>query len=377
MGLCSSLDNQFGTPNPTALTQEEKETLKQEKLRNEEITKNMQADNVVDKRYRKLLLLGPGESGKSTLFKQCLTIYGKGFSEAERVAYTSIVRSNVVECIKVLCNTASTYGGIVGEAPRESKKIMDDLKDDDLNPITLIPAHAHHITLIWKDPGIQLTYEHRNEFQLPDSCKYLMEKVDEICSPTYVPDFRDMLSARSRTTGIFSTEFKISGTSFLMFDVGGQRNERKKWIHCFENVNAVLFVAAISEYDQKLFEDESVNRITESLQLFEEICNSRWFKKTSMVLFLNKCDLFAEKIAKKPISMIYHDYKGALTYEAQAKFIRQLFLRRNRVKNKGEINAKEIYAHLTCALDTSQIQKIFDAVSDTIIRGNLADSGFY
>lgn len=43
-----------------------------------------------------------------------------------------------------------------------------------------------------------------------------------------------------------------------MFDVGGQRSERKKWMHCFENVTAVVFLAAISEYDQVLVEDETV-----------------------------------------------------------------------------------------------------------------------
>ena len=44
-----------------------------------------------------------------------------------------------------------------------------------------------------------------------------------------------------------------NNTSFEMCNVGCQRNERKKWIHCFEGVDAVIFVAAISEYDQKLF----------------------------------------------------------------------------------------------------------------------------
>ena len=83
-----------------------------------------------------------------------------------------------------------------------------------------------------------------------------------------------------------------------MFDVGGQRNERKKWIHCFEGVTAVLFVAAISAYDQVLYEDENTNRMVEALNLFSEICNSNWFRDTAMILFLNKRDLFMEKIKK-------------------------------------------------------------------------------
>ena len=87
-----------------------------------------------------------------------------------------------------------------------------------------------------------------------------------------------------------------------MFDVGGQRSERKKWIHCFENVTAIVFLVAISEYDQVLAEDASMNRLQEALTLFDSICNSKWFTKTSIILFLNKIDLFAEKLPKNSLS---------------------------------------------------------------------------
>jgi hypothetical protein len=90
--------------------------------------------------------------------------------------------------------------------------------------------------------------------------------------------------------------FIVDGNHFKIYDVGGQRNERKKWIHCFSEVTAVLFVAALSEYDMVLYEDQDTNRMQEALDLFEEICNSRYFKKTAMILFLNKRDLFFEKI---------------------------------------------------------------------------------
>ena len=95
-----------------------------------------------------------------------------------------------------------------------------------------------------------------------------------------------------------------------MFDVGGQRSERKKWIHCFENVTSVIFLAAISEYDQVLIEDETVNRMQEALTLFDSICNSKWFTSTSMILFLNKVDLFKEKLTKSPLSDYFPDYTG-------------------------------------------------------------------
>ena len=98
-----------------------------------------------------------------------------------------------------------------------------------------------------------------------------------------------------------------------MFDVGGQRSERKKWIHCFENVTTILFLVAISEYDQLLFEDETVNRMQEALTLFDSICNSRWFIKTSIILFLNKIDRFKEKLPVSPMNNYFPDYEGKQT----------------------------------------------------------------
>mmetsp|Transcript_8455 Transcript_8455/g.20783 ORF Transcript_8455/g.20783 Transcript_8455/m.20783 type:complete len:99 (+) Transcript_8455:686-982(+) len=91
-----------------------------------------------------------------------------------------------------------------------------------------------------------------------------------------------------------------------MFEVGGQRSERRKWIHCFENVQAVLFVASISAYNQALYEESKTNRLVEALALFEEITNSKWFTKTSIILFLNKRDLYAEKYIKYPITVSEH-----------------------------------------------------------------------
>jgi guanine nucleotide-binding protein G(i) subunit alpha len=81
-------------------------------------------------------------------------------------------------------------------------------------------------------------------------CVLLRCTVKQISAEGYIPTEQDVLRSRVRTTGIVENEFEIDHNKFKMFDVGGQRNERKKWIHCFESVTAVLFVAAISEYDQ-------------------------------------------------------------------------------------------------------------------------------
>jgi len=98
-------------------------------------------------------------------------------------------------------------------------------------------------------------------------------------------------------------------------EVGG-RSDRRKWIHCFEGVTSVLFCTALSEYDQVLPEERNKvrhtrsvhpaavliiprqNRMVASLELFESIINSQWFKWTSIILFMNKVDVFRNKLPK-------------------------------------------------------------------------------
>jgi GTPase SAR1 family protein len=88
---------------------------------------------------------------------------------------------------------------------------------------------------------------------------------------------------------------------FRIIDVGGQRSERRKWIQAFDDVKALIFVAALSGYDLTLEEDQDTNRVHESMTLFEGICNNRFFKDTAMILFMNKTDLFREKLARSPL----------------------------------------------------------------------------
>lgn len=81
------------------------------------------------------------------------------------------------------------------------------------------------------------------------------ENLDRLFAADYIPNDQDILRSRFKTSGIVETSFELGNYTCRMFDVGGQRSERKKWIHCFENVNCLLFLVAISGYDQCLVED--------------------------------------------------------------------------------------------------------------------------
>jgi len=124
-----------------------------------------------------------------------------------------------------------------------------------------LSTNIKHIEQLWNDEGIQATFKRSNEFQLNDSANYYFDEIKRITKPEYIPTQPDVLRSRVRTTGIVETKFSIKDMKFKMFDVGGQRNERKKWIHCFQGVTAVIFCVGLSEYDQKLFEDNTQNRM--------------------------------------------------------------------------------------------------------------------
>jgi len=314
----------------------------------------------------KLLLLGAGESGKSTIAKQMKIIHLQGFTKDECITYKSIINNNVIGSMKVLLHAANER-----DLPISNKGIADRfLNDPSYFSGTITQSIASDIKVLWQDSGVQKAYGRQSEFQLNDSAKYYFESVDRLAADDYIPTEQDVLRSRAKTTGIIETEFIVERTHFKMVDVGGQRSERKKWMHCFQDVTAVIFCVALSEYNLKLYEDDETNRMHESLKLFKEICNSRWFIDTAMILFLNKRDLFEVKIKSIDLSCTFEDYKGGCNYENAVAFIKDRFLSQN------ENPKKHIYTHVTCATDTGHIQIVFNSVKDIILHQILDDSGF-
>ena len=122
------------------------------------------------------------------------------------------------------------------------------------------PDVADAVRGLWRDPGVREAVSRSREFQLNDSAVYYFNSIDRMAAPNYLPTDQDILRSRVKTTGITETTFKVGELTYKLFDVGGQRSERKKWIHCFENVTALVFLVSLSEYDQMLYEDESVVR---------------------------------------------------------------------------------------------------------------------
>ncbi|XP_072450323.1 guanine nucleotide-binding protein subunit alpha-11-like isoform X2 [Chiloscyllium punctatum] len=207
-------------------------------------------------RELKLLVLGTGESGKSTFIKQMRIIHGCGYSEEDRKAFAKLVFQNIITAVQSLVRAMDTLN--IQYQLQENKENSYKIKDLEAYKVsTLERQHVDAIKSLWNDPGVRMCYERRREYQLLDSTNYYLTDIDRIAASDYIPTDQDVLRVRVPTTGINEYSFNMHTVTLRLVDVGGQKSERRKWIHCFENVISIIFLASLSEYDQVLEESEN------------------------------------------------------------------------------------------------------------------------
>jgi len=334
-------------------------------------------------RVAKLLLLGTGESGKSTILKQMKIIVNankniEGLTDDEKKAQISIIRNNVLDSIEVLLEAADKFACTYEdkEAMAARARVLGALQADGSHR-DYSAQLAADVTLLWKHATTQEILKRKDEFQFLDSAPYFLNKAEKLVGEDYLPSDDDVLRARSMTTGIVTFPFEVNNKNggtfqFELIDVGGQRTERRKWIHCFEDVTAVLFIISLSDYNQTLYEDENTNRMHESEKVFGQMLNNFFFKNTPFIVFFNKVDLFREKLKVAPITIAYPEYTGKQEEAEALNFIRGRFLMQNASTSKD----REIYDYLTTATDTTLVKNLFATIQDIILRKLLDQAGF-
>nr|QKY89057.1 Gq alpha [Mopalia muscosa] len=343
------------------------EEAKEQKRINQEIEKQLRKDKRDARRELKLLLLGTGESGKSTFIKQMRIIHGTGYSDEDKRSFIKLVYQNIFMAMHAMIRAMDTLN--IEYKDPSNREHANGVKQIDYETVTTFdPQQVTAIKSLWADSGIQECYDRRREYQLTDSAKYYLDSVDRIASNNYLPTLQDILRVRVPTTGIIEYPFDLDSIIFRMVDVGGQRSERRKWIHCFENVTSIMFLVALSEYDQVLVESDNENRMEESKALFRTIITYPWFQNSSVILFLNKKDLLEEKIMHSHLVDYFPEFDGV---QRDAQLAREFILRMFVDLNPDP--DKIIYSHFTCATDTENIRFVFAAVKDTILQLNLKE----
>ncbi|XP_076121038.1 guanine nucleotide-binding protein subunit alpha-12a [Alosa pseudoharengus] len=341
------------------------------KRRSREIDAMLARERRSIRRLVKILLLGAGESGKSTFLKQMRIIHGKEFDQKALLEFRDTIFENIIKGMRVLVDARDKLG-VTWQNSENEKHGMFVMAFENKAGLPVEPCtfqlYAPALQALWGDTGIQEAYGRRSEFQLSESVKYFLDNLDRIGELSYVPSRQDILLARKATKGIVEHDFVIKKIPFKMVDVGGQRSQRQKWFQCFDGITSILFMVSSSEYDQVLMEDRRTNRLVESMNIFETIVNNKLFSNVSIILFLNKMDLLVEKVGQVSIRKHFPDFRGdPHRVEDVQAYLVQCFNRKRRNRSKP------LFHHFTTAIDTENIRFVFHAVKDTILQENLKD----
>eukprot|EP00475_Leptophrys_vorax_P016610 TRINITY_DN23082_c0_g1_i4.p1 TRINITY_DN23082_c0_g1~~TRINITY_DN23082_c0_g1_i4.p1 ORF type:complete len:356 (-),score=88.42 TRINITY_DN23082_c0_g1_i4:111-1154(-) len=337
-------------------SQSPKERVKQQ-------TVNKQQDTDGDEQIAKVLMLGIGEGGKATLFRHMNLLHGQGITQDMRIVYKAAIHAQVIENMHHLLkeNEERKEGEefrLSGSSAALASKLLEVSKVDKLTP-----QIGDWLRELWSDPAFRHTFENRKTTDVAESTSHFLDKIDLLVKEDYILDDDDALRLRVRLTGFLEGRFTIDKLKILLCTAGSQRNERRKWPGMFEGVTAVLYVVAISEYDQFLWEDESTLRTTESLEVFDHLV-AQYFPSTPIILILTKKDLFDQKFLKVPLKDYFPDFTGDRVEEGY-EFLKQMY--------RSRLPHNKFHCYVMTAIDSSDFKRVFQEIQKVVNKIQMED----
>jgi len=253
----------------------------------------------------------------------------------------------------------------------EDNKNMAEIIDGYSYEEPLTDDNKEQIRTLWGDAGIQEVWKRCNSFQIQmTQYEYLMEHIDRIAAPDFVPTEDDILRARQKTTGAYTTEFVANRYNWQLIDVGGQVPERAKWEKIMEDgVQSMLFFSPLDDFNVVSSEETDQIKMQISFGIFKRIAKSAQKFNCPVTIFFNKVDLFEKKIADNDLfndfKKFFPDYEGDQEWEVAAEYIKDYFLNGVKELTTGE-GAVRVFSHNTCALDSDAMRRVFEDVTEHV-----------
>lgn len=282
---------------------------------------------------------------------------------------------------EVAVNSAMPWKDVFGKlvpSKRQSLSSEDIIDWDDPNdPGRVLHECAGDMKRLWNHPSVQELLDKQN-LRLEEMAGFFLDELDEVTSERYIPTNAHILKARIKTLGVSEHRITMNtggglGRDWRIYDVGGHRSLRAAWVPYFDNMNAIIFLAPISAFDQVLAEAPKVNRLEDSVMLWQNIVSNKLLQNTDIILFLNKCDLFASKLAS---GIKLRDY--VVSYgnrpndiENASSYLRKKFAG---IMKEDSPLPRTFYCHLTTVTDTKSTQKVITSIKDMLMRDSLKDS---
>ncbi|KAJ7448899.1 guanine nucleotide binding protein, alpha subunit [Mycena latifolia] len=257
-----------------------------------------------------------------------------------------------------------------------TQDIIDWDAPDDPGPI--LHACGADMQRLWAHPTVGAILA-RQGIRLQESSGFFLDSLEEVTSPHYIPTNDHILRARLKTLGVSEHRMKLTDPhggitrAFHIFDVGGQRSMRPKWIPYFDDVDSIICLAPISAFDQALAEDHTVNRLADSFEIWTTIVSNKLLAHTNLILFLNKVDILQAKLAAG-IRLVDFVPKYGLRpndYDSVSRFLHKQF---HAVLTKHSPAPRPFYCHLTNVIDTKSTTYVLANIKDMLMRFNLKES---
>ncbi|EIN09070.1 G-alpha-domain-containing protein [Punctularia strigosozonata HHB-11173 SS5] len=232
---------------------------------------------------------------------------------------------------------------------------------------------------LWNNTTVRALLR-RRKLRLEESPGFFLNDLARVTDPKYTPTDDDVLRARLKTVGVSEYKFEMeasagreSGTEWRIIDVGGSRSQVQTWVPFFDNVDAIIFLAPISGFDQVLVEDRSVNRLEDSVLLWKAVCSNKLLANVDLVLFLNKCDILERKLNSGIRLAKYVRSYGdrANDVETVSKYFRSKF---SAIQREHSPCPRKFYGFCTSVTDTVTTSGILASVRDMVVRQHLKQS---
>jgi len=314
----------------------------------------------------RVLILGTAEVGKSTFFKQIRILHGEKFKDDEVALFRRIIYRNIHTGVMNLITQAEQRKIDLTKFDPEISAFRDSHATD-----TFDQAKYSAAKTLWAIPEMQKLAKEGPTLLTDPHLVFFLSKIDNLVDSGYILTHDDILRLRQRTIGMPTLEIPFKGRTIQMVDFGGQEVERKKWPLLAEGAKALIFLASLTHYDTPAEEDKSKTRLQVSLEVFGQVIQDESFASCSVVLFMNKWDLFQEQIKVSPLSKFLPKYTGPTDPTSCGEFLKSLY--NQQIEGSQH---KTLSAHFTTATDTTVIEKLFQSVLADVLRQSFEAVGF-
>ncbi|KAJ7484692.1 guanine nucleotide binding protein, alpha subunit [Mycena latifolia] len=285
---------------------------------------------------------------------------------------------------EVAVNSANQWKDVFTRLVQSDKESFDSEKaidwEDPNDPGVVLHELAEDMKALWYNDTVQALLERQN-LRLQEAAGFFLDCLDEVTSIRYIPSDDHILRARLKTLGV--SEHRIKMTSggmtgsisrdWRIYDVGGHRSLRPAWAPYFTDMDAIIFLAPISAFDQVLAEEPRVNRLADSVNLWTTIVSNKLLANTNIILFLNKIDIMKSKLESGIRLVDYVNSYGTRPndLESASSYLRKKFAG---IQRENSPSHRVFYCHLTTVTDPKSTQYILANIKDMLMHQYLEDA---